>query len=668
MEGISEVESLETRSLTQSSKSVKTLPPTPRGTLQRSKTDSPKPLPKPPSKPTPPPKKRVSIPTENKETTNESNDTEKSNLKDNTTTDTEQPQIPQAQESGSDLLDDLLLDVSMSPRDTPKMVPGEPDSIVQNGSEKLTTPEKEQINNNETTSNSNVVLPPISEDEPDNSVSNPPEQNTEEVRESRPVKRSMSVLPAKILDRLGISQSDVNQPQDTTNPVTTPRRATLVRSATSAKPPLISITEEEFNKKYPHKIVDFSESWTQRRDRIAYEILTTEVTYVKTLQVAIEIFLEPLKKEESELSQSLQKIEKTLRALGDILNINVQLLDGLKERFESWSDTQTIGDLLFRITPFLKLYSLYTEAYDETIVVAREAEAKERFFINLLEAAKAHPLSKGQILTSFLITPIQRIPRYVMLLTDLIKNTEETHPDYEKLEQSLTKMKSVADHINEAINVAENRAKCVEIQKNLGLQNIVAPHRKYVSDGILIKQCRKEKKARSFYLFSDLLMYGFNAPATGKFIVSGQMKLENLSVADLDNQQATGPNCLQLTGPGKSFYVFADTPEAKTKWLKLLNDAISDHVGKKSTLKLNDSNTQTEAAPIWQPDDAVQSCHTCKSKFTMFNRRHHCRNCGKCICGNCSKQSCLVKAVHSKLPVRVCDPCFDMITGGKPPQ
>lgn len=42
----------------------------------------------------------------------------------------------------------------------------------------------------------------------------------------------------------------------------------------------------------------------------------------------------------------------------------------------------------------------------------------------------------------------------------------------------------------------------------------------------------------------------------------------------------------------------------------------------------------------------------------MINRRHHCRNCGNVICGNCSKNKFLIPS-QSKTPVRVCDTCFE---------
>lgn len=38
---------------------------------------------------------------------------------------------------------------------------------------------------------------------------------------------------------------------------------------------------------------------------------------------------------------------------------------------------------------------------------------------------------------AFLLTPVQRIPRYKLLLEDLFKNTSSDHPDYANLEKAI---------------------------------------------------------------------------------------------------------------------------------------------------------------------------------------------------------------------------------------
>lgn len=67
----------------------------------------------------------------------------------------------------------------------------------------------------------------------------------------------------------------------------------------------------------------------------------------------------------------------------------------------------------------------------------------------------------------------------------------------------------------------------------------------------------------------------------------------------------------------------------------------------------------TGHAAVWIPDTEVNKCMHCrKTQFTMINRRHHCRNCGNVICGNCSRNKFLIPS-QSKTPVRVCDTCFE---------
>ena len=65
----------------------------------------------------------------------------------------------------------------------------------------------------------------------------------------------------------------------------------------------------------------------------------------------------------------------------------------------------------------------------------------------------------------------------------------------------------------------------------------------------------------------------------------------------------------------------------------------------------------------WQPDAATRSCQcsSCNEGGRLFGltyRRHHCRNCGKVVCGACSKQR--RECAHlgwGSVPQRVCDDC-----------
>uniref|UniRef100_T1KEX8 FYVE-type domain-containing protein n=1 Tax=Tetranychus urticae TaxID=32264 RepID=T1KEX8_TETUR len=60
----------------------------------------------------------------------------------------------------------------------------------------------------------------------------------------------------------------------------------------------------------------------------------------------------------------------------------------------------------------------------------------------------------------------------------------------------------------------------------------------------------------------------------------------------------------------------------------------------------------------WIPDSKVSVCMLCKlEKFSMFNRKHHCRRCGRVVCGTCSQKFLLIPEISVRQAVRVCDDC-----------
>ena len=43
-----------------------------------------------------------------------------------------------------------------------------------------------------------------------------------------------------------------------------------------------------------------------------------------------------------------------------------------------------------------------------------------------------------------------------------------------------------------------------------------------------------------------------------------------------------------------------------------------------------------DQAAVWVPDTQFSACVLCDAKFSLTRRRHHCRACGKVVCGSCS--------------------------------
>eukprot|EP00744_Colponema_vietnamica_P014309 GILI01020032.1.p1 GENE.GILI01020032.1~~GILI01020032.1.p1 ORF type:complete len:517 (+),score=109.31 GILI01020032.1:115-1665(+) len=61
----------------------------------------------------------------------------------------------------------------------------------------------------------------------------------------------------------------------------------------------------------------------------------------------------------------------------------------------------------------------------------------------------------------------------------------------------------------------------------------------------------------------------------------------------------------------------------------------------------------------WVPDQEAPECFNCSSSFTLVNRRHHCRKCGRVFCRQCSSKKFQLPGYDKD--VRVCDRCFSEV-------
>ncbi|CAI2350201.1 unnamed protein product [Caenorhabditis sp. 36 PRJEB53466] len=63
-------------------------------------------------------------------------------------------------------------------------------------------------------------------------------------------------------------------------------------------------------------------------------------------------------------------------------------------------------------------------------------------------------------------------------------------------------------------------------------------------------------------------------------------------------------------------------------------------------------------ADHWVQDVMRQRCDDCEHKFTLADRKHHCRNCGQIFCSTCSRFESHITRMNISRPVRVCRKCF----------
>jgi pleckstrin homology domain-containing family F len=192
-------------------------------------------------------------------------------------------------------------------------------------------------------------------------------------------------------------------------------------------------------------------------------------------------------------------------------------------------------------------------------------------------------------------------------------------------------------------------------------EKLAIPGRALVGEGILIKECRKKPKPRYFFLFNDILVYGTCVINKKKYINQHIIPLDNVQIKSInDSSNPKLRNGWMIMSPKKTFCVYATTAREKIEWMT----HISNCIDKLSNGRGLDRNLIT--APKWIPDKEADTCMRCQSaKFNMVNRRHHCRNCGYVVCGDCSRNKFLI-ASQSNEPLRVCNTCYSILKNGNP--
>ncbi|KAJ2377779.1 hypothetical protein IW150_001185 [Coemansia sp. RSA 2607] len=213
-----------------------------------------------------------------------------------------------------------------------------------------------------------------------------------------------------------------------------------------------------------------------QRLKILSELLVTEVTYVDTLKNVVGIYLNPMREakilSESELREIFSNIEVILAFHNDHFLPSIT--------YAISQPDAAIGNVFLHHGAHFKLYSMYTNNH-ETSVKTLSIALSRRAMSNFIQSARGDVTQLGQVgLDGHLLTPVQRLPRYRMLLLDLLSNTPVDHPDHELLYEALKDLNKTIYEVNEKKRVFENQARLRRIQdKVAGASEIplIMPHR-----------------------------------------------------------------------------------------------------------------------------------------------------------------------------------------------
>jgi hypothetical protein len=106
-----------------------------------------------------------------------------------------------------------------------------------------------------------------------------------------------------------------------------------------------------------------------------------------------------------------------------------------------------------------------------------------------MQTTLQQPECRALSFQAFILAPVQRIPRYKLLLEDLSRHTPSSHPDAELLGKALESIQQVAHYVNEMIREHERVVEMLELQRCLSgfTEDLIVPGRRFLKKGLLTK-------------------------------------------------------------------------------------------------------------------------------------------------------------------------------------
>eukprot|EP01103_Thecamoeba_quadrilineata_P018868 TRINITY_DN7422_c0_g1_i1.p1 TRINITY_DN7422_c0_g1~~TRINITY_DN7422_c0_g1_i1.p1 ORF type:complete len:545 (-),score=73.96 TRINITY_DN7422_c0_g1_i1:77-1711(-) len=335
------------------------------------------------------------------------------------------------------------------------------------------------------------------------------------------------------------------------------------------------------------------------RNEIVKEILETEKLYVKNLKILIGLYVQPLKAtiRTPEAIVTEEDMKRLFSNIETILNVNTEFLICLENRINDWNDNQLLGDIFLQFAPLFKLYSEYSQNYDIALGTIQQLNETNPRFAEFLQTSQRIEDNQNLGVHAFLIAPIQRLPRYILLLKNLQFNTPREHPDFIKLTESVQKFQQVTDHVNESIKKAENTMKIMELQDRFKpKRNLMAPSRKFIREGTLHKITTRLERTCQFILFNDILIYAYDV--MGYYHLKGSIVLATSWLRSLPNSADT-QNLFQIVTTDKTYTLYTTTPEEKKSWMDDINAQINTWVELDPTLIDKRAKVQIRTRAIW---------------------------------------------------------------------
>jgi len=306
---------------------------------------------------------------------------------------------------------------------------------------------------------------------------------------------------------------------------------------------------------------------------ISKELLMTERTYKKDLEIINLWFREEVEKEEN-MPEEL--VSLLFAHLDPLYELHTAFLKDIEGRMMSWEsrgepmEVRGMGDLVLKHMNQMTMEHYY-RYMDTHLVILEKLEQTLHRNTKFEQVYRDFEMQKVCYLplTTLLLKPLHRVLHYQLILERLLKHYGGSNPDYPDTNMALSKVRTIIKKLSTKLKQSENYVKLMELQRDMvGYDNLVQQDREFLREGCLQKLSRKGYQQRMFFLFSDMMLYANRTTTPGlQFRVHGQLSVPDLQVVESEPRMGAD-FCFNVYDGKRALMVAASSQDEKVQWME----------------------------------------------------------------------------------------------------
>uniref|UniRef100_A0A8C3LN54 Rho guanine nucleotide exchange factor 11 n=1 Tax=Chrysolophus pictus TaxID=9089 RepID=A0A8C3LN54_CHRPC len=343
------------------------------------------------------------------------------------------------------------------------------------------------------------------------------------------------------------------------------------------------------------------------RQEVINELFATEGSHLRILRVLDLLFYQRMRKE-SLLSR--EELALLFPNLPDVIEIHNSLSESMKKLREEGPIIKEIGDLMLSRFDGLAKEEIQQVTADFcsyqsiALELIKTKQRKETRFQIFMQEAESNPQCRRLQLKDLIISEMQRLTKYPLLLENILKHTEAGTSEHDKLCRARDQCRDILKYVNEAVKQAENRHRLEGYQKRLDatslertsnplaaeFKSLDLTSRRMIHEGPLTWRISKDKTVDlHVLLLEDLLVllqkqdeklvlkcHGKTALGSldNKQTFSPVLKLNSVLIRSVaTDKRAFFIICTSELGP-QIYELVALTSSEKNTWMEVLEEAV----------------------------------------------------------------------------------------------